>query len=651
MDKSQKIKEMKEINSKLQKAAKAYYSDAIEIMSNAEYDELYDKLQNLEKETGVILSDSMTQKVGYEITSELKKVRHPEKMLSLNKTKDRESLADWLGDKKGFLSWKLDGLTVVLTYENGSLISAVTRGNGEIGEDVTHNARHINGIPINIPIKERLVVRGEVLMKYTEFERINNLLDVDSKYQNPRNLASGTLRQLDSRVLNDRKLDFYAFNLVEGSNINEFSKRLSFLESISFQRVYGIVVTSKTIVDEICHFEKEISSNDFPSDGLVLEFEDVAYAESLGNTAKFPRGAIAFKWADETAETKVKEIEWNASRTGLLNPVAVFEPVELEGTKVERASIHNVSVMRHLGITVGCKISVYKANMIIPQVKENFDFKEKIDIPEKCPICGGETKIVNGADESTETLYCTNPECPAKHVGKFEHFVLRDAMNIEGIAKSTIDTFVSRGWLKEFSDFWHLDRYEEKIVTLKGMGKKSYENIINAVEKARHSSADRVIYALGIKNVGLNAARAICSVFSDLNKIPELCKEDFSSIDGVGDVIAGNIVEYFKNEKNLSEFKNLLKELDIDAPDETSSETDKTLDNKIFVITGDVAQFKNRSELKKFIESKGGKVTSSVSKNTDYLINNDVTSQSSKNKKAKELGIPIISETDFMKMV
>ena len=640
------IKRMEELNELLAKASDAYYNTGVEIMSDKQYDELYDELESLEKKTGVILSDSRTQQVGYEVSSGLKKIKHPSKMLSLDKTKSVEELKSWLGEHKGFLSWKLDGLTLVLTYNNGELEQAVTRGNGEIGEEITANARHIKGIPARIPFKGHLVVRGESLMKYKDFERVNAEIDDGTKYKNPRNLCVGTVRNLDSRVTAQRNINFFAFNLVsaDGYEENSFIKRLDWLEAQGFQRVYGLTVTKDTIEGDVSDFERAVSENEFPSDGLVLMYDDVAYGLSLGETSHAPRNGIAFKWRDETADTVLREVEWSASRTGLLNPVAIFDPVELEGTTVSRASVHNLSIVKQLRLGIGDTLTIFNANMIIPQVLENKTASGSLDIPKVCPVCGGATEI-RSSDEEVETLVCPNKDCAAKHIGKFEHFVQRDAMNIVGMSTATIETLVSEGFVREFRDFYHLDDYKFKIVVLEGFGEKSYQKLADAVEASRKTELSRVLYAMGIPNIGRQASRLICSQYITAEELERLTVAELTAIDGIGDVLAKDFVKFFADEKKLGEFRRLVAELDIEEAVAVNS--DSAIAGKTFVITGSVHIWKNRNELKAFIEQNGGKAAGSVSSKTDYLINNDNTSNSTKNKTAKELGVPIITEEEF----
>ena len=657
MDINAKKQRMKELIEVLDKAAKAYYTESAEIMSNAEYDELYDELENLEKETGIVLAGSLTKKVGYEVLSSLPKKAHKEPRLSLAKTKEVAELESFLGDKEGILMWKLDGLTIVLTYENGELVEALTRGNGEIGEVVTENARFFENIPLVIPYKGSLMVRGEAIIKYSDFNRINDeITDVAEKYKNPRNLCSGSVRQLSTEVTASRNINFIVYEDLEGGE--KFKTRveeLNYLESLGFTVVDHPLVTRDSLEAEVRTYEKRIKSYDIPSDGLVLQFNDIAYGNSLGKTAKFPRHSIAFKWKDETAETILREIEWSASRTGLINPVAIFDPVELEGTTVTRASVHNVSIMRGLKLGVGDKLKVYKANMIIPQILENLTGSDAEEVPEFCPVCGGKTELKD--EEGVQTLYCTNPDCMAKKIKLLTHFVSRDAMNIAGLSEMTLEKFVGENMIHELSDVFKLSGHREKIVSLEGFGEKSYNNLIESIDKARETTAVRVLYSLGIANIGLATAKLVCRFFdNDIERITKAKPDELTQIGGVGEVMAGVFADYFNKDENLRTLEHLLLEVHIEnaeanANDEGSSEGSNTISGLTFVVTGDVEKFKNRRELSDFIESKGGKVTGSVTGKTDYLINNDLTSNSGKNKKAKELGIKIISENEFLELV
>lgn len=643
---------MQELVELLNRAAKAYYQDADEIMSNYEYDALYDELQALEAQTGVTLSSSPTVNVGYEVLSELPKERHPSPMLSLDKTKDVAGLQAFAGDQKVVMSWKMDGLTIVLTYRDGGLVKAVTRGNGEVGEVITANARTFKNLPLQIPYKGELVLRGEAVIGYKDFEKINEeIAEVDAKYKNPRNLCSGSVRQLNSEITAKRNVKFYGFALVQAEGVdfhNSRAAQLDWLASQGFEVVEHIVVSQEEIPNEVIKFSEKIVSNDFPSDGLVLIYDDVAYGQSLGRTSKFPRDSFAFKWADETCKTVLREIEWSPSRTGLINPVAIFDPVELEGTTVSRASVHNISIMEELELGIGDQIEVYKANMIIPQIAENLTRSGVKDIPKVCPVCGGATEI--RSISNAKALYCTNPECQAKQLKSYALFVSRDALNIDGLSEATLEKFIARGFIHDFADLFHLEQHQEEICEMDGFGEKSYNNLIASVEKARETTLPRLIYGLGIANIGLANAKLICKeIGHDPGRVMDLTAEDLAAIDGIGDVIAGNYVAYFADAEHRELFEKLLKEVKL--PEEQEDVGEQTFAGMNFVITGSVEHFANRNEVKALIESKGGKVTGSVTSKTNYLINNNVESTSSKNKKAKDLGIPIITEEDFLKML
>lgn len=652
MNNNTDTRRMQELVELLNRAAKAYYQDADEIMSNYEYDALYDELQALEAQTGVTLSSSPTVNVGYEVLSELPKERHPSPMLSLDKTKDVAGLQAFAGDQKVVMSWKMDGLTIVLTYRDGGLVKAVTRGNGEVGEVITANARTFKNLPLQIPYKGELVLRGEAVIGYKDFEKINEeIAEVDAKYKNPRNLCSGSVRQLNSEITAKRNVKFYGFSLVQAEGVdfhNSRAAQLDWLASQGFEVVEHIVVSREEIPNEVIKFSEKIVSNDFPSDGLVLIYDDVAYGQSLGRTSKFPRDSFAFKWADETSKTVLREIEWSPSRTGLINPVAIFDPVELEGTTVSRASVHNISIMEELELGIGDQIEVYKANMIIPQIAENLTRSGVKDIPKVCPVCGGATEI--RSISNAKALYCTNPECQAKQLKSYALFVSRDALNIDGLSEATLEKFIARGFIHDFADLFHLEQHREEICEMDGFGEKSYNNLIASVEKARETTLPRLIYGLGIANIGLANAKLICKeIGHDPGRVMDLTAEDLAAIDGIGDVIAGNYVAYFADAEHRELFEKLLKEVKL--PEEQEDVGEQTFAGMNFVITGSVEHFANRNEVKALIESKGGKVTGSVTSKTNYLINNNVESTSSKNKKAKDLGIPIITEEDFLKML
>ena len=647
MNQTERMKELVEL---LNKAGKAYYQEDREILSNYEYDKLYDELEALEKETGITLAGSPTVSVGYEAVNALPKETHETPMLSLDKTKEIEVLKNFVGNQKTVLSWKMDGLTIVLTYQDGKLKKAVTRGNGIVGEVITNNAKVFKNVPLQIAYQGELILRGEAIISYSDFEKINEQIeDVDAKYKNPRNLCSGSVRQLNNEITAKRNVYFYAFSLVRAEGVdfnNSRACQFEWLKTQGFDIVEYRMVDSKNLEETIQYFSDKISTNDFPSDGLVALYDDIAYGDSLGSTAKFPRNAFAFKWKDEIRETTLKEIEWSPSRTGLINPVAIFEPVELEGTTVSRASVHNISILKELELGIGDRIEVYKANMIIPQIAENLTRSRNLTIPEFCPVCKEKTKIQKSND--VEVLICTNPECQAKKIKSFTLFVSRDAMNIDGLSEATLEKFILNGFIKEFGDIYELEHYKDAIIEMDGFGEKSYENLIDNIKKSSHTTLPRLVYALGIANIGVANAKVLCKEFDyDLQKLMQADEETISQIEGIGSVIAKSVTDYFKNEENQRKLEHLLTHLTFE---EMKIETGNPLSGKQFVITGSVNQFENRSAMKEFIEKRGGKVTGSVSKKTDYLINNDTESSSSKNKKAKELGIPILSEEDFLKL-
>ena len=647
MDKKKRMQELVEL---LNRAGKAYYQESREIMSNFEYDALYDELKGLEEELGIVLASSPTIHVGYEVLSELPKERHESPMLSLDKTKEVSRLKEFVGNQKAVISWKMDGLTIVLTYRGGTLYKAVTRGNGEIGEVITNNARVFKNIPLHISYKGELILRGEAVIGYRDFERINETIeDVDAKYKNPRNLCSGSVRQLNNEITAKRNVKFYAFTLVKAEGVDFHNSRayqLDWLANQGFEVVEHYPVTADELEERVAYFAEKIKENDFPSDGLVLVYDDIAYGQSLGRTAKFPRDSFAFKWADEIKETHLLEIEWSPSRTGLINPVAIFEPVELEGTTVSRASVHNLSIMEELELGIGDTIEVYKANMIIPQIARNLTRSGRIEIPRTCPVCGGETRVRQMND--AKSLYCTNSECQAKRIKAFALLTSRDALNVEGLSEATLEKFIARGFIHKYTDIFHLDRYQEEIQSMEGFGEKSYANLIQSIEKARETTLPKVIYSLGIAGVGLANAKLICRESDyDVTKLMNATEEELSEIAGVGPVIAKAFTEYFSSEEKKQAFLELMQELKIQ---EEPRNEEQQFAGMNFVITGSVNHFANRNEVKELIEQRGGKVTGSVTGKTNYLINNDVNSTSSKNKKARELKVPIISEEEFMKL-
>lgn len=648
----EKLLRMKELTARLSEASKTYYQESREIMSNFEYDKLYDELLALEAETGVVMAGSPTQKVGYEILSELPKEAHEAPMLSLDKTKEVRVLQEWLGDQEALLSWKLDGLTIVLTYEGGELVKAVTRGNGEIGEVITNNARVFANVPLRIAYKGQLILRGEAVIRYSDFYQINEEIeDVDAKYKNPRNLCSGSVRQLNNQITAQRNVNFVAFMLVRADGVdfhNSRREQFEWLKTQGFEVVEYRMVKRASLPENVQYFSQKIADYDIPSDGLVLLLDDIAYGDSLGRTAKFPRNSIAFKWEDEIRETHLLEIEWSVSRTGLINPVAIFEPVELEGTTVSRASVHNLSIMKGLQLGIGDTITVYKANMIIPQIAENLTRSGMMEIPKICPVCGGATEIRQMND--VKSLYCTNPDCQAKKIKSFSLLVSRDALNIDGLSEMTLEKFIGSGLIHTYADIFHLDRHRQTIVEMEGFGEKSYEKLTTAIRLASHTTLPRVIYGLGIAGIGLANAKMLCRQFDfDFEKMRHASEEELTAVDGIGTVLADAWISYFESEKNNRLVDDLLAELTIEQ-ESTSAET-AIFAGMTFVITGSVTHFANRKELQSVIEARGGKATGSVTSKTTYLINNDVTSNSSKNKKAKELGIPILSEEDFLKLL
>ncbi len=647
----QKIKvRMKELVEILNKASRAYYQEDREIMSNQQYDALYDELEDLEQKTGIVFSNSPTQKVGYTVISSLPKVVHGSKMLSLDKTKEVIKLKHWLGKQKGILSWKLDGLTIVLTYKDGQLYQAVTRGNGEIGEDVTNNATVFQNIPLTIPFKNELIIRGEAVIKYSDFKKMNQVLSEEEQYKNPRNLCSGSVRQLNNEITAKRNVNFFAFQLVQADHIDfddSKQKQLEWLQSQGFEVVEFVTLQQEDIERQVKTFEEQVTRNDFPADGLVLTYDSLSYSSSLGQTAKFPRDSIAFKWSDERKTTTLIEIQWNTSRTGLINPVAVFEPVELEGSTVSKASVHNLSILEELALGVGDEIEVYKANMIIPQVAYNRTPTGPVAYPPICPACGGETEVKQMKE--VKLLYCSNPYCSAKLVKSLTHFTSRNAMDIRGFSEATIEKFVDQGFLKSFGDIYRLNQYEDEIKNMEGFGERSYQNLMEAIKKSTHTQLSRFIYGLGIQNIGVSNATLLCEYFDyDLDSIRKAKIEDFLNIAGFGEVIAQSIYHYFQIPENQEIIEDVLSFLHFESP--IISEIEPLLQGKVVVITGSLNYFDNRQALQKEIEKRGGKVTGSVSKNTTYLINNDIDSTSSKNKKAKELNIPIITEEEFLEI-
>ena len=646
---NEKTNRMKELIDLLNKASVAYYQNSEPIMTDFEYDKLYDELVELEKETNTVLSNSPTIRVEPEIQSSLQTVEHPVPMLSLGKTKSVDDLVDFIGDKEGLLSWKLDGLTIVLTYENGVLVSGVTRGNGTIGEIVTENVRQFKNIPLTISYKGHLVLRGEAIIKYSDFNKMNEEIDDSSQYKNPRNLCSGSVRQLDSKITAKRNVNCIIFALIEADREFKYkSEGFEWLKTLGFETVEYYQVNATNLPVKVLEYKSRVANYDIPSDGLVLTFDDIAYGNSLGSTAKAPRHSIAFKWQDETVETTLLKVDWMASRTGLINPVAIFEPVEIEGTTVSRASLHNISILRGLEIGIGDKVLVYKANMIIPQIAENITRSNTLALPEKCPVCGGETTIVT--NNETHYLYCQNDFCRAKLIKRLSLFTSRNAMNIDGISDAILAKLIEENIIREYSDLYHLDNYKKEIINFEGFGEKSYDNMVASIEKSRNVKLANFIYALGIPDIGFSRAKLICNEFDNkIDKLMNLSEEDLATIDGIGDVIAKEWIMTFNNEQFKKELNDLLKE--VRFTDVEKDRSNLLLNGKTFVITGSLEHYDNRDQLVEYIESLGGKASSSVSAKTSYLINNDITSTSGKNKKAKELGVPIITEEEFINMV
>lgn len=650
MQMEDKITRMKELINILNKASELYYQKNTIMMTDYEYDHLYDELVELEKETNMTLSNSPTINIEPEISSSLKQVEHPSPMLSLAKTKKVSELENFLGDKEGLLSWKLDGLTIVLTYEDGKLISGVTRGTGIIGELVTENVKQFKNVPLTIPYKGRLVLRGEAIIKYSDFNRMNEELgDGSSQYKNPRNLCSGSVRQLDSSITAKRCVNCIIFALIESStNISNLkSECFDWLKNQGFEVVEHYKVTKNTVKEQVLMFKEKVKEYDIPSDGLVITYDDIAYGNSLGTTAKFPKHSLAFKWKDETVATTLRKVDWLVSRTGLINPVAVFDPVELEGTIVSRASVHNVSILEGLKLGIGDTIMVYKANMIIPQIASNSTQSGNLEIPDRCPVCGSKASIISNSD--VKYLYCMNDFCKAKLIKRLSLFVSRNAMNIDGISDMILNKLITEKIVNNYKDLYHLDRYKDKIIAFDGFGEKSYSNMINSIEKSRHVKLANFIYALGIPDIGFSRAKLICNHFNnDFNKISNLTYEELSNIPGVGDVIAKEWIDTFSNPDFIEELKELKEEIDIPK---ASTNSNKDLDGLTFVITGSLNKFTNRDTMIEFIEEHGGKVVTSISSKVNYLINNDITSTSTKNNKAKELGINIIDEDKFLELI
>ena len=662
MDKINIIKQLVEL---LNKANKAYYEKSNPIMTDREYDQLYNELVSLEKETGVILSGSPTQYAGYNIESKWDKITHEFPALSLNKTKDRNELVNWLGDKEGVLSWKEDGLTMIMSYDNGSLSTLASRGNGIVGENLTKNARYIHGIPLEIPYKGHLVVRGEALISYKTFEEINNLIEnEEDRFKTPRNLASGTIRNLDSKIVANRNIEVKAFELVYADNMPKtYTEALNWLYDLGFDVVEYKEVTKDSLLEIIEWFESKIKDNEYSSDGLVLVYNDIAYGKSLGTTSKFPLSGIAFKWNDDTYETTVTGIEWYASRNSL-NPVLVFNTVNIDGSDINKASIHNVNIMKSLELGIGDTVEIYLANKIIPQVADNQTRSNTFEIPDKCSVCGSPTEIITSEDGITQILVCTSESCPGKLLGKLKLFCSKEGMDIEGLSEATLQTFIDKGWLKDISDIYKLHLHETQMQHMKGFGKRSVTKLLNAIDESRTVTMANFIRALGIPLIGKTQSKALSDLCSgNIEKFEDMvyCETDFSNkLDGFGEKRSNSILNWFGDETNFEIYNKLKKELTFIATDgfmnkpegeDNMSENNnnyKDLSGQMFVITGSLNHFANRDELKSLLESLGAKVSGSVSKKTTALICNDSDSGSTKSRKAAELGIPVWTEDELL---
>lgn len=663
-----KVERIKELNQQLNQYRDSYYNNSVSEISDYEYDKLFDELKRLEEETNIVMANSPTHTVGYEVKSKLEKVKHSHPMLSLDKTKSVDELKKFAGSQDCLLTCKMDGLTVLLTYENGKLIQAETRGNGEIGEDITHNAKVFENIPLYIDYLGYLEVEGEAIITYSDFEKINSRLPEDEKYKNPRNLATGSVRQLDNSIAAKRYVKFIVWKVQkiedEIENNNSFLHRLLFAKQLGFDVVPLLTYSNNTSDKEDCeemieNLRKYAANKGFPIDGLVMTYNDILYGESLGVTDHHPKHSLAFKFYDDIYPTKLLDVEFTMGKTGILTPTAIFEPVEIDGTIVERASLHNLSIMNNLGIThKGQVVNVYKANAVIPQIdsveEDNVEVTDNnIIIPaENCPICGADTKIVK--DNNSEILVCSNPDCKGKFLGKLSHFVSKNAINIDGLSEQTLQKFIELGWVSNFQDIYRLINHNKDMAVLDGFGKRSTNKLITAIENSRKTTLDRFIYALSIPLIGRSTSKDIAKYCNnDINVFMKVMIEnkahDFiNSIDGFGDVMYKSLYDWW-NEYCLSFFE-LSKEFYFETTNENNNSSVDLL-GKVFVITGGLNHYKNRDELIRTIEQLGGKVSGTVSKKTSYLINNDTKSKSGKNKKAIDLGIQIISEDEFINMI
>ena len=647
-----KIARIEELVTILNKASEAYYNGQDEIMSNYEWDAMFDELTALEEETGHILSNSPTQNAGYESTSGQKEA-HEFSALSLAKTKKVEELEKWAEDYPIWLSWKLDGLTLVITYDNGKLVKILTRGNGTIGTNITHLKNSIKGFPLEVPYKGHLVVRGEAVISYTDFAAINDMIeDEDEKYANSRNLASGTLNLDDVDEVKNRKVHFHAFTLVHMDEpMISWGDRMNFLEKMGFTVVDRELGDAKTIGSMIDKWTKRVESGkmDLPVDGLVICYDDTEYASTGSVTGHHAtRAGYAFKWQDEAVDSRLRYIEWSCA-VSTISPVAVFEPVQIEGTTVSRASLCNLSEIERLGVGKECTLSVIKANKIIPKCIAVKDAVGELEIPTECPVCRAATRIHTSAS-GTKTLHCTNPDCTAKNVKKFSRFVSKNGMDIEGLSVQTMLRFINEGFIREFADIYKLSQHFATISELEGFGEKSCENMNKAIEKSRNVHPVNFIFAICIPMIGTDAAKKIVNTVGFDGFLERMEQSiGFEDIDGIGGEKSNSILQWYANDTNQNALEHLLQVVEIQKVEKKNTENG-TCNGLTFVITGDVHQFKNRDEFKVYVESQGGKVAGSVSGKTNYLVNNDVESTSSKNKKAKDLGIPIISEDTFVEM-
>lgn len=639
----------------LNRASEAYYNTEQPIMSDAEFDNKLEELRQWEEETGIILANSPTHNVGYSVADELKEVEHNHPMLSLDKTKSVDELIEFIGNKNCFLSVKADGLTTSLHYINGKLIGAETRGDGVRGTECLQNVLTMKNVPKEIPYKEELIIDGETIIGWDTFREINDNLPEDKKYKHPRNLVSGSLQLLDSKEAASRNMRFIAWRVIKGFEHKTPSEDLFKAKDIGFEIIPILKSPRINKKEELTillnHIRESADSHNIPYDGAVMAVDDYKIAESMGRTDKFFRHSLAYKYEDELFETVLTDIEWNTSKTGLINPVAIFQSVDLNGAITTRATLHNITYIKDMMLGIGDRIRVYRSNMVIPKVHDSIDKSGNFSIPDKCPICGHPTRIIKEND--SEVLMCENPDCNGKLLGKLVHATSRNALDIENLSETTIEKFINLGWLNSIQDIYHLSDHENEMKTLDGFGKKSVEKLLSSVEKSRKTSLERFIYSLSIPLIGKSASKDISKIckdsFDDLVDLMKSSPEKLLSIDGFGTTMMNSVAKWWY-ENSLWVYE-LSKEFAFEKSQPVSNEASSTLEGKTFVVTGSVHHYKNREELQKDIISHGGNVASSVSAKTSYLINNDVNSTSSKNQKAKSLNIPIISEKDFLQMI